>query len=116
MAKQEAALLLLSDEFESVVPADLPLISASIATRSACIRFHVPERCGHLDVHETSFDCVSPRIIVDAHLTEPPGGEAIWDHDDIHAMYRFVRQLADELGIEQIVTPAVAMSSPAPTS
>lgn len=70
----------------------------------------------HFDVYETDFGYGSPLIIVDAHLTEPPGGEAIWDHDDMHAMYRYARELADGLGIEQIVTPAVAMSSPAPTS
>ena len=70
----------------------------------------------HFDVYETDFGYDSPRIIVDAHLTKPPGGEAIWDHDDIHAMYRYVRETAEELGIEQIVTPAVAFNSPAPLS
>jgi hypothetical protein len=70
----------------------------------------------HFTVYETDFGYDSPRIIVDAHLTKPLGGKEIWDHDDIHAMYAYVRELADELGIEQIVTPAVAMSSPAPTS
>jgi hypothetical protein len=70
----------------------------------------------HFDVYETDFGYDSARIIVDAHLTEPPGDLTTWDHDDIHAMYRYVRELANELGLEQIVTAAVAFNRPAPLS
>jgi hypothetical protein len=70
----------------------------------------------HFDVYETDFGYDSPRIIVDAHLRQPPGDLTTWDRDDVHEMYRYVRELVDDLGIEQIVTPAIAFDRIVPRS
>lgn len=70
----------------------------------------------HFDVYETDFGYDSPRIIVDAHLRQPPGDLTTWEGDDVQAMYRYVRELVDDLGIEQIVTPAIAFDRIVPRS
>jgi hypothetical protein len=66
------------------------------------------------DVSEQELGYDTPIIRVDAHLRRPPAGKTTWDHDDVHAMYRYVISVANDLGLDRAVTAVVATSSYAP--